>query len=427
MDPEYPRHDLTHRGKRIQLAPLDALQDGAELAVVLDGGCEVRPGARRADGDHLCGEVRRASPLQAPGLDEVRSVRLNRNPELVHALAPRRLGQDDRRVPIAVGVEGQDGANLVRHRLRGGMVAFVHGDDVGDLHDPRLERLDRVARPGHQDEEDRVRDRDDLDLALSRSHRLEEEHVLSGGVEDERGLERRLGEAAEVPARAHGADEDVAVEEVVREPDAVAEERALRERARRVDRDHSHRRTARTQVADQGADEGRLPDARRSGDSQHRRPTCLGVDGCDHLRGQRVAVLDERDRPCERAPVGGTKAGDVPGSSSAGAARSAAASAAPPKQSAAATPHATRAPQAFVRGPATIIPTPTHAYPMLMTSVNARPRIQSGTARWTRTALQTMAAPFPKPQRTTTAAASQKLGDAAATPNPTAVRAIAQT
>ena len=65
------------------------------------------------------------------------------------------------------------------------------------------------------------------------------DELLAGGVQQERGLQRRLGEAAEMAARPHRADEDTRVEEVVGEPDPVAEERALGERARRVDRDHA--------------------------------------------------------------------------------------------------------------------------------------------------------------------------------------------
>ena len=121
------------------------------------------------------------------------------------------------------------------------VVALVDGDHVGDLHDPGLERLDRVARARHEDEQDGVGDPDHLDLALPGADRLEEEQVLAGGVEHERGLQRRLGEPAEVAARPHRADEDLRVEEVVGEADAVAEERALGERARRVDGDRRRR------------------------------------------------------------------------------------------------------------------------------------------------------------------------------------------
>ena len=64
------------------------------------------------------------------------------------------------------------------------------------------------------------------------------------------GLQRRLGEPAEVAARRHRADEHARVEEVVGEPDPVAEQRALGERARRVDRDDADGRPCRADVAD---------------------------------------------------------------------------------------------------------------------------------------------------------------------------------
>ena len=78
---------------------------------------------------------------------------------------------------------------------------------------------------------------DHLDLALARPDGLEEHDVLPGGVDEEQRLEGRLGEPAEMPARAHRADVHAGVEEVVGEPDPVAEQRAAGERARRVDRD----------------------------------------------------------------------------------------------------------------------------------------------------------------------------------------------
>ena len=119
-----------------------------------------------------------------------------------------------------------------------GMVGLVDDDHVGDLHDPGLERLDRVARARHQDEHDRVGVVDDVDLGLADADRLEEDLLLAGGVHQQRGLKRRLRQAAERAAARHRADVDALVEEVVGEPDAVAEQRALRERARGVDREH---------------------------------------------------------------------------------------------------------------------------------------------------------------------------------------------
>ena len=67
---------------------------------------------------------------------------------------------------------------------------------------------------------------------------LEQDVVLARGVHQQRRLQRRLGEAAERAAGRHRADEDARVEEVLGEADPVAEQGALGERARGVDREH---------------------------------------------------------------------------------------------------------------------------------------------------------------------------------------------
>ena len=67
---------------------------------------------------------------------------------------------------------------------------------------------------------------DDVDLALADPHGLQQDVVLAGGVHQERCLERRLGQAAERAAGRHRADEHAGIQEVVRKPDPVAEDRA---------------------------------------------------------------------------------------------------------------------------------------------------------------------------------------------------------
>ena len=91
---------------------------------------------------------------------------------------------------------------------------------------------------------------------------------LPDASSSEQRLQRRLGEPAEMPARAHRADEDARVEEVVAEADAVAEQRALRER-RSTGRPRSTPTlcSAAADVADERADQRRLADARRAGDA----------------------------------------------------------------------------------------------------------------------------------------------------------------
>src|SRR5688572_14730540 len=116
--PEYPLHDLTDRREGIELAPLDLAEQPAQLVVLGDGLLEARLGACARDREHLAGEVARAPLRERPGLLEMNAVGVDLAPELLDALAAHRLREDDRRVPVALGVERQDRANLAHHRLR---------------------------------------------------------------------------------------------------------------------------------------------------------------------------------------------------------------------------------------------------------------------------------------------------------------------
>ena len=174
----------------------------------------------------------RRSSQRPLGLD-VGAVLVDLLRQLLDPLAARRLGAQDRHLP-AFGVVGEreDAAHLADHRFGHRVVGLVDDDDVGDLHHPGLQRLDRVARAGHQRQDDRVGVVDDVDLRLADADGLDQDVVLARRVHRQRDLQGRLGEAAERPARGHRADEDAGVEEVVGEPDPVAEQGALGEGAR---------------------------------------------------------------------------------------------------------------------------------------------------------------------------------------------------
>ena len=66
------------------------------------------------------------------------------------------------------------------------------------------------------------------------------------------------------------------------------------------------RPSART-LPDERRDEARLADAGRPGEPDRVRAAGRRVHVADHLVGERVAVLDERDRARERAPVAGAQ------------------------------------------------------------------------------------------------------------------------
>ena len=102
---------------------------------------------------------------------------------------------------------------------------------------PGLERLHLVAGAGHERHDRDVGGADDVDFVLADADGLDEHDVLAGGVEHERGLAGRAGQAAEVPARRHAADEHAAVAGVRLHAHAIAEDGAAAERAGRIDRD----------------------------------------------------------------------------------------------------------------------------------------------------------------------------------------------
>src|SRR5437879_5871731 len=109
-------------------------------------------------------------------------------------------------------------------------IRFVHNEHVGNLKDPRLDRLYVVAeaRDGHQT--DGVHDADDVDLLLADAHGLDEDDVRPEGVEDVYDARGRASQTSGVPATRHRANKDTVVEESLAHADAVAKDRTSGER-----------------------------------------------------------------------------------------------------------------------------------------------------------------------------------------------------
>src|SRR6185437_1977994 len=214
VDLEHLLEYLPYRRQRVELPGLHLGEQAPQLVVVRHRLLEMTACPAGSDREDLAREVRPAPLLELPALLEKRTMLLDLLPQLWHVLAAHRLGQDDRRVPLAAPLsmgttEGEDRAHLVQHGLGSWVVHLVDRDHVWNLHDPRLQRLHGVAGSGHEDEEHGVHDPDHLDLALPRADRLEEDHVLAGRVEHEQRLQGRLGETTEMAARPHRADEDI--------------------------------------------------------------------------------------------------------------------------------------------------------------------------------------------------------------------------
>jgi hypothetical protein len=265
----------------------------------------LEPAAQPGGGEreHLVAQVAPAAlGERALGLD-VRAVLVEPGDELLDAGAARRLGLDDRHAPAALRREAEHAADLAHHRVGQRMVGLVDDDDVGDLHHARLERLDGIARAGHQHQHDGVGVVDDVDLRLADADRLEEHVVAPRRVHQQRRLQRRLAQAAERAAVGHRADEHAGVEEVLGQADAVAENRALRERRRGVDRQHGDLAVLRAPELRERPDQRGLAGARRAGQADDRGAARLRIDLADDRVALGILVLHERDRTGQRAAV----------------------------------------------------------------------------------------------------------------------------
>src|SRR5262249_2481882 len=164
-DPEDALKDRIYGAERVELPTLDLVEEPAELRVARDLALQAAACPRRRDREHLGREVPPAA-LGEPTLGlEPLPVLLDSRPQLLHAVAADRLREDDRRPALVAWPECKRLAHVVHGRRRERVVALVDRDHVRDLHDPRLQRLDRVARAGHEHEHDRVGDRGHADLA----------------------------------------------------------------------------------------------------------------------------------------------------------------------------------------------------------------------------------------------------------------------
>ena len=278
---------------------------------------EARPGGDRQDRPHLRLGPREAGLSAAPpgrlppaSRWRSRATSSSSTPSPVDAVVTRTSGRfgRGRSFPSPAPTFGLAPATSIARscdavRRAPGPVALVDDDEVGHLKEPRLDRLDLVAHLGRLEHDGRVGRRRDLDLALARPDRLDEDEVEAGGVHHRGRGRRRRGKAAGVAAGRHRADEDVTVAGICLHPDPVAEQRAAGDRARGVDGHDADRAPGRADALDQRRDEGGLSRAGRPGDPDEMRPPGLRVQPAHGDFGDWRSVLDGSEEPCQRPTV----------------------------------------------------------------------------------------------------------------------------
>ena len=185
----------------------------------------------------LSGELpqrRAAAGAHAP-LGEIGAVavRVDRVRELLDAARRRYRGDGEHR---HLGrTHGGKGLRQVAPRARGGIaqVRLRDYEQVGDLHDPRLQELQHVSGCWLHHHRNGVTHVLDIGLRLAHAHRLDHHHV-ERRCQGLGRLPSGRGEAAQPPPGGCRADQHAVVARVVLDARTVAEQRAAGALARRV-------------------------------------------------------------------------------------------------------------------------------------------------------------------------------------------------
>ena len=206
--------------------------------------------------------------------------------------------------------EGEHHLEVVSDPVGAVAVGLVEHEDVGDLEDPRLDRLDVVTQAGHRDDQDRIHARHHVDLVLADPDRLDDHPVEAGGVEKVGGIARRPRQASHSAARRHRADENSGVGRQTLHADPVTEQRPAGERRGRIDTEDADRLAAPPALLRQAIDESALAGARRTGDADDPGPSGRRVDPAEELRLPATPALDDRDRPRDGARLAPAQPGE---------------------------------------------------------------------------------------------------------------------
>ena len=242
------------RRVRIGLAACDAIEQRLELARrqerLLDVGQQ--PPRQQILHARAGPEPTSRADLRGAASDRNRSIASTRSPRCRYRPSPRvrRIG-GRHRSPVG-GLQREQRLDRRRRPIGALAVGLVDHVDVGDLHDPRLQRLHIVSRAWHHDDDRDVGGADDLDLVLPDADGLDQHDVEAGRIEHERHVAGRARQAAEMPARGHAADEDALVAGVLLHAHAIAEQRAAGEGTGRIDGDDADAAATRRAIPRQG-------------------------------------------------------------------------------------------------------------------------------------------------------------------------------
>ena len=209
-------------------------------------------------------------PLTFTRRHEPGAVLVDRLDQLVDAARSGRGRANDDRPPLPWFPIATSRDHVVQLAYRGVgpvSVALIDHEQVGDLEQPCLCRLNAVAHTWRKQHDGGVGSRCDVDLGLTHADGLDEHDVEASRLENSHRLRGSGRHAAELPARCHRPDEDICVGRVRLHAHAIAQQCATRERRRRVDREHTNPLLAFTPQCNERGRRRRLPHAGRTGEA----------------------------------------------------------------------------------------------------------------------------------------------------------------
>src|SRR5689334_9568906 len=189
---------------------------------------------------------------------------------------------------------------LVSQPVGAWAIRLVDDEDVGDLHEPCLQRLYRVTRFWYEHDDARVRGARDVQLTLANADRLDEYLLDSKGVEHVGDLTRRGRQTAERSPRRHRPNEDAGIESNGFHTDPIAEQRTAGKGRCRVDGDDADGMSRRAVRGDERRRQCALPRTGRASNADSSRAAESRVKGCEQAFESLTMILDDAHRAGER-------------------------------------------------------------------------------------------------------------------------------
>jgi hypothetical protein len=167
----------------------------------------------------------------------------------------------------------------------------VDNEDISDLHDSGLDRLHCIPHPGNHHNNNRMGMVDDIHFLLAGSHGLNDDDILTHGIENMNGISNGIRQSSKSAACGKTPHKNARILGVTLHSDAIAQNCAACKGACRINSKNAHRPIICTQYRNQCIGEGAFSGSRGSGDSDNMRSARIGEKIFDNLPGFRTLIL----------------------------------------------------------------------------------------------------------------------------------------